>query len=90
MTHIDMNALLDRAERRAEGTTWMKRLTLFMQAVTEDRVMQLSLGLAFASLWLTLAFGDFTFLLLLPAAIVAVRRFRRLEQTFAPHDDDWL
>ena len=90
MTHIDMNALLDRAERRAEGATWMKRVTLFMQAVTEDRVMQLSLGLAFASLWLTLAFGDFTFLLLLPAAIVAVKRFRRLEQTLAPHDDDWL
>ena len=90
MPNIDLNTLLDQAERRAEGSTWMNRVSVFMQAVTEDRVMQLSLGLAFAALWLTLALGDFTFLLLLPAAVVAVRRFRRLEQSFTPHDDDWL
>jgi hypothetical protein len=47
-----------------------------------------SVAVAVASLWLTVAFGDGRFLLLLPAAVIAVRRFRRLERDFAPDDDD--
>jgi hypothetical protein len=43
-----------------------------------------------ASLWFALAFADGRFLVLFLAAVVAVRRFRRLERDFAPEDDDWL
>ena len=49
----------------------------FMQAITEDRILQASVAIAGASLWFTLAFGDGRFLVLLPAAIIAVQRFRR-------------
>jgi len=90
MTRFAIDALLDRVERRAENTGWVQRLMLFAQAVTEDRILQLSLAAAGASLCLTLAFGDGRFLVLLPAAAVAVRRFRRLERELAPGDDDWI
>ena len=76
-------------ERRAADAPWMQRLTYFMHAVTEDRPLQAALAAAIASLCFTLAFGDMRFLVLLPAAYVALRRFRRLERE-AVQDDDWL
>lgn len=85
MTRLDIADL----ERRAADAQWMQRLTYFMHAVTEDRLLQVSLAAAVASLWFTLAFGDVRFLVLLPAAVVAVRRFRRLERE-SVQDDDWL
>lgn len=85
MTRFDIADL----ERRAEDAPWMQRLAYFMRAVTEDRVLQVSLAAAVASLWFTLAFGDLRFLVLLPGAYVAVRRFKRLEREVV-QDDDWL
>jgi hypothetical protein len=90
MTRLEIEAFLDRVERRAENAAWVQRLMRFMHAVTEDRILQVSLAVAVASLWFTLAFGDGRFLVLLPVAVVAIRRFRRLERDFAPDDDDWL
>ena len=84
MTRFDIADL----ERRAEDAVWMQRLMHFMRAVTEDRVLQASLAVTVASLWFTLALGDRRFLVLLPAAVLAVRRFRRLERD-ALQDDDW-
>jgi hypothetical protein len=80
------DALLD----RVEGSARLQRLTHFMHAVTEDRILQLSVALAVASLWFALALGDVRFLVLLLAAVVAIRRFRRLERDVAPDGDDWL
>jgi hypothetical protein len=51
--------------------------------------LQASLAATVASLWFALALGDWRFLVLLPAAVPAVRRFRRLERD-AVQDDDWL
>ena len=85
MTRFDIAEL----ERRAEDAVWMQRLTYFMRAVTEDRLLQASLAATVASLWFALALGDWRFLVLLPAAVPAVRRFRRLEPD-AVQDDDWL
>lgn len=85
MTRFDIADL----ERRAAGAQWMQRLTYFMHAVTEDRLLQVSLAATVASLWFTLAFGDVRFLVLLPAAVVAARRFRKLERETV-QDDDWL
>ena len=76
-------------ERRAADASWVRRLTLLMRAVTEDRLLQLALAATLASLWFTLAFGDVRFLAALPTAVVAVRRFRRLERD-AVQDDDWF
>jgi hypothetical protein len=86
MTRFEIDAFLDRLEDSAR----VQRLAHFMQAVTEDRILQLSVALAVASLWFALAFGDGRFLVLFPAAVVAVRRFHRLERDLAPEDDDWL
>ena len=88
MTRSRIGAFLDRVERRAADAPWVQRLMHFMQAVTEDRILQASVAIAAASLWFTVAFGDGRFLVLLPAAIVAVQRFRQLERDFAPDDDD--
>ena len=85
MTRFDLSEL----ERRAADASWIQRLTYFMHAVTEDRLLQVSLAAAVASLWFTLAFGDVRFLLLLPTAYLALRRFRRLERD-TMQDDDWL
>lgn len=91
MTRFEIDAFLDRVERRAEGAAWMQRLMHFAHAVTEDRVLQLSTAVAVASLWLALAFGDYRFLVpLLAAAVVTIRRFRGLEGDVVPDDDDWL
>ncbi len=91
MTRFRIGAFLDRVERRAADAPWVHRLMHFMHAVTEDRILQASVAIATASLWFTVAFGDGRFLVLLPAAVVAIRRFRRLERDFAPDDDDdWL
>jgi hypothetical protein len=86
MMRFDIDAFLD----RVEGSARLQRLTHFMNAVTEDRILQLSVALAVASLWFALALGDVRFLVLLLAAVVAVRRFRRLERDVAPDSDDWL
>jgi hypothetical protein len=86
MMRFDIDALLD----RVEGSARLQRLTHFMNAVTEDRILQLSVALAVASLWFALALGDVRFLVLLLAAVVAIRRFRRLERDVAPDSDDWL
>ena len=86
MTRFEIDAFLDRLEDSAR----VQRLAHFMHAVTEDRILQLSVGLVVASLWFALAFADGRFLVLFLAAVVAVRRFRRLERDFAPEDDDWL
>lgn len=91
MRDFKIGALLDRAERRVADGSRTQRLMLFMDAITEDHILQVSVALAGASLWLTLAFGDGRFLVLLPAAIVAVQRFRELEQKVPPdEDDDWI
>jgi hypothetical protein len=86
MTRFEIDAFLDRLEDSAR----VQRLAHFMHAVTEDRILQLSVGLVVASLWFALAFADGRFLVLFLAAVVAVHRFRRLERDFAPEDDDWL
>jgi len=86
MTRFEIDAFLDRLEDSAR----VQRLAHFMHVVTEDRILQLSVGLVVASLWFALAFADGRFLVLFLAAVVAVRRFRRLERDFAPEDDDWL
>ena len=86
MTRFEIDAFLDRLEDSAR----VQRLAHFMHVVTEDRILQLSVGLVVASLWFALAFTDGRFLVLFLAAVVAVRRFRRLERDFAPEDDDWL
>jgi hypothetical protein len=90
MTRFRFGGYLDRAERRFADAPRMKRLMYLMQTITEDRILQGSAGVAGASLCLTLAFGDARFLVLLPAAIIAVQRFRLLERDFDPDDDDWL
>jgi hypothetical protein len=91
MTRLRISAFLDRAERRVADAPQAQRLMHFMQAITEDRILQASVAVAAASLWFTLAFGDLRFLVLLPAAVVAIRRFRRLEREFvSDDDDDWL
>ena len=87
---LQIGAFFDRAERRVADEPRMKRLMYLMQTITEDRILQGSAGDAGASLCLTLAFGDGRFLVLLPAAIIAVQRFRQLERDFDPDDDDWL
>jgi hypothetical protein len=57
---------------------------------TGDHILQASVAVTAASLWFTLAFVDARFLVLLPAAVIAVRRFRRLERAVAPdEDEDW-
>jgi hypothetical protein len=86
MTRFEIDAFLD----RLEDSPRVQRLAHFMHVVTEDRILQLSVGLAIASLWFALAFADGRFLVLFLAAVVAVLRFRRLERDFAPEDDDWL
>ena len=91
MTRLRIAAFFDRVERQAADTPRAQRLMLFMQAITEDRILQASVAVAAASLWFTLAFGDGRFLVLLPAAVIAFKRFRRLERDFVPEeDDDWL
>lgn len=90
MTRFRVSGYLDQVERRAADEPRVQRLMHFMQAITEDRILQASVAIAAASLWFTLAFGDVRFLVLLPAAIIAVRRFRRLERDHAPDDDDWI
>jgi hypothetical protein len=67
-----------------------QRLHDFAHAVTEDRTLQVAVGLAAASLWLALALADLRFLLLLAVAGVAVKRFRELERDGVPDDDDLL
>jgi hypothetical protein len=86
MTRFEIDAFLD----RLEDSTRVQHLAHFMDAVTQDRILQLSVALVVASLWFALAFGDGRFLVLFPAAVVAVRRFRRLERDLASDDDDWL
>jgi hypothetical protein len=88
MTRSAVNSLLDRVERRAEGVAWVESLVCFVEAATEDRVLQLSLLVTGTSLWCTLALGEWRFLLLSPAALIAARRFRQLEQETA-EDEDW-
>jgi len=92
MTRFRIDAFLDRVERRVADAPRTQRLMHFMQAITEDRILQASVAIAAASLWFTLAFGDGRFLVLLPAAVIAIQRFRRLERDFVPDDDDddWL
>ena len=67
-----------------------QRLLHFAHAVTEDRLLQVSVGLAAASLWLALALDDVRFLVLLAAAGVAAKRFREIERAGVPDDDDLL
>jgi hypothetical protein len=67
-----------------------QRLNHFAQVLTEDRTLQVAVGLAVASLWLALALDDLRFLVLLAAAGVAVRRFRELEREPTPDDDDLI
>ena len=86
MMRFQISAFLDRVEDSAQ----LQRLMHFMNAVTEDRILQLSVALAVASLWFALALGDVRFLVFLLAAVVAIRRFRRLERDIAPDNDDWL
>jgi len=87
MTRFELDVFLDRVENAAS----VQRLMLFTHAVTEDRILQLSVAVVVASLWFTLAFGDARFLALLLATVVAVWRFRQLERDFVPDDDDdWL
>ncbi len=88
MTRLHLPASLDQLGRRAEARS--QRLLQFAHAVTEDRLLQVSVAVAVASLWFSLAFGDLRFLVLLAAAGVAVRRFRQLERDFVPEDDDLL
>jgi hypothetical protein len=91
MTRLRIGTFFDPVDPRAEDAPWVHRLTHFMNAVTEDRILQVSIAIAVASLWLAVAFGDGRFLVLLPAAVVAVRRFRRLEREVVPDDeDDWI
>ncbi len=91
MSDFKIGAFLDRAERRVADAPKAQRLIRFIEAITEDHILQVSVALAAASLWLTLAFGDGRFLVLLPAAIVAVQRFRQLESEVVPdEDDDWI
>jgi len=91
MTRFRIGAFLDRVERRVADAPRAQRLMHFMQAITEDHILQASVATAGASLWFTLAFGDGRFLVLLPAAVIAIQRFRRLERDFVPDDDDdWL
>jgi hypothetical protein len=90
MTRLEIGALFDRVESRVEEASWAQRLMHFMQALTEDHILQASVAVTAASLWFTLAFVDARFLVLLPAAVIAVRRFRRLERAVAPdEDEDW-
>jgi L-asparagine transporter-like permease len=74
----------------SEDAVWAQRLLQFAHAVTEDRLLQVAVAVAVASLWFSLAFGDPRFLVLLAAAGVAVRRFHQLERDFVPEDDDLL
>jgi hypothetical protein len=67
-----------------------QRLAHFAQALTEDRTLQVAVGLAVASLWLALALDDVRFLVLLAAAGVAFRRFREIEREPTPDDDDLI
>jgi hypothetical protein len=67
-----------------------QRLIDFAQAVTQDRTLQIAVGLAVASLWLALALDDLRFLVLLAAGGVAVQRFRQLERELTPDDDDLI
>ena len=67
-----------------------QRLLQFAQAVTEDRTLQVAVGLAVASLWLALALDDLRFLVLLAAGGIAVHRFRQLEREFVPDDEDLI
>jgi hypothetical protein len=67
-----------------------QRLFDFAHAVTEDRTLQVAVGLAAASLWLALALDDVRFLLLFAVAGIAVKRFRELERDGVPDDDDLL
>ena len=90
MTRLEIGALFDRVESRVEEASWAQRLMHFMPALTEDHILQASVAVTAASLWFTLAFVDARFLVLLPAAVIAVRRFRRLERAVAPdEDEDW-
>jgi hypothetical protein len=88
MTRLEIGAFFDRVESRVADASWAQRLMYFMQALTEDHVLQASVAVAAASLWFTLAFVDARFLVLLPAAVIAVRRFRQLEREVAPDEDD--
>ena len=90
MTRLNVPASLDELRRGAEDAAWAQRLLHFAHAVTEDRLLQVSVGVAVASLWFSLAFGDLRFLVLLAVAGVAIRRFRQLERDFVPEDDDLL
>ena len=90
MTRLHLPASLDQLGRRAEAAARSQRLLQFAHAVTEDRLLQVSVAVAVASLWFSLAFGDLRFLVLLAAAGVAFRRFRQLEREFVPEDDDLL
>jgi hypothetical protein len=67
-----------------------QRLLDFAHAVTEDRTLQVAVGLAAASLWLALALDDVRFLVLFAAVGVAVKRFREIERDGVPDDDDLL
>jgi hypothetical protein len=83
-------ALFDGAERRAQDVPWVRRLLFVVPLLTEDRILQLSVAAVLASLWLTLALADVRFLVLLPAAVVVVKRVRRLEREAAAADDtEW-
>jgi hypothetical protein len=90
MTRLNIRVSLDRFGHRADDAAGGQRLLQFAHAVTEDRLLQVLVAVAVASLWLSLAFGDLRFLVLLGAAGVAIRRFRQLEREFVPDDDDLL
>jgi hypothetical protein len=77
-----------RVERWASDAPWMQSLIRFMGVATGDRDMQVSGFLVVAALWLTLAFGDPVFLLLLIAAAPGVWWYRRADHE-PPVDDDW-
>ena len=78
----------ERVERWASDAPWMQSLIRFMGVATGDRVMQASGFMVVAALWLTLAFGDPAFMLLLIAAAPGVWWYRRTDHE-PPVDDDW-
>jgi hypothetical protein len=90
MSRFEVDVSLDRVERWAANAGSVQRLTRFMRAVTEDRMLQVSGAVSVASLWLAFAFGDPRFLVLLLTAGLSVWRYRRLEQRATPDEDDWL
>jgi predicted signal transduction protein with EAL and GGDEF domain len=54
-----------------------ERFTAFLRSASADRVIRLSTAVALASLWLTVALGDPSFLIILVATVPAVLWWRR-------------